>query len=541
MTPSRLFLEDLMERPFSTESTLLGDFLEGDIEVMPIESARVDAHDDSKCLFACEQDWDVDETLKEACLELIESVSGDSPEIVTCDEHAPEVVGKLLESPVLFLFSENNGFGFAETIVAMRAPKQSLKTVLIRPEENCPASCHLIPAGRFHYIPLRLNEPCLDDIVSCREFLNESPSESTDMDGECVDTPGLQFRRVLEEALDHEELGLIPQKLLKEASEIVKSQEARDFLLIMDKLSSSTNFVPSENHFIGIYNHAKSMFGESTVLDAIVDLAMARRPNSKRIERLYVSHLCHSSQAPKRRKGIEIVEQKLLHASDLRDSDDQDDMDVHLIAVMLDAFHEDGEHEQALEISESLLKRFPDSDVAIRNHARAMQRVEKYTQDEVLAEYRRALMCPDASDETAKFYSFALRHYGLLVDSVEAAAYACFLDLDDPKNFGALALAIAEAITPRNLRHRERSGRAIPDAINAEAASRCVAFVTGFQYDFDAKGLWQRAIDVLGVSVDEIEQLIDELGEPSRSERANFVKSLYDLLRSNVTQCNDKS
>lgn len=122
---------------------------------------------------------------------------------------------------------------------------------------------------------------------------------------------------------------------------------------------------------------------------------------------------------------------------------------VELLSLMLDAYHRDGRHAEAYQITTSLVEQHPESTAAIRNHARAMEKLGKFTRDEVIGEYRRSILVPAPDDTSATWYGQMLVKAGRWVDAVEAYLLACLLDLDESKCYAELALVISDIVRPK--------------------------------------------------------------------------------------------
>jgi tetratricopeptide (TPR) repeat protein len=115
---------------------------------------------------------------------------------------------------------------------------------------------------------------------------------------------------------------------------------------------------------------------------------------------------------------------------------------------MLDAYHEGNINEEALRITEALIRKFPDNSVMVRNHARSLQRNGQ--EAESLEWYQRALWCSNADDTSAVWFGNELHNRRRYADALEAYALACVLDPDDATNFAHVADEISRGMDERD-------------------------------------------------------------------------------------------
>ena len=203
---------------------------------------------------------------------------------------------------------------------------------------------------------------------------------------------------------------------------------------------------------------------------------------------------------------------------------------------MLDAYHRDGEHKEALEITNSLVEQFPENTIALRNQARAMNKLGGFATDAILETYRKAVIVKFPGDYSALWYGSFLSDIGRLVDSVEAHVYACTLDLDDPECFSRLAQIMSDVVQPRNVWQVNDENRPVPSFIDSESVIKSIMFAVDCPgYGASQKFICEQALRNIGFGIEELGIRLEEAGELTRTDRRNFVEPLYEKLKTGVT------
>jgi hypothetical protein len=221
-----------------------------------------------------------------------------------------------------------------------------------------------------------------------------------------------------------------------------------------------------------------------------------------------------------------------------------DSESLGLIAVMLDAFHEDGLHSDALAITSALVKQFGNYTTVARNHARALEHAGQPA--EVAMEwFVKAVQCPDVEDVSATFLAATLSSHDRDVDALEAYCLSALLDPSDGERFARVATGIAYALESR-LTSSDHSGRPLPEMVTGETVQ--VAILAGCSCDL----LIQDALDRCVRAAQQAELTSDFMvsamalraasanGEDSPlrmkvADRYAFVSELYAPLKSALT------
>jgi tetratricopeptide (TPR) repeat protein len=256
---------------------------------------------------------------------------------------------------------------------------------------------------------------------------------------------------------------------------------------------------------------------------------------------LRISHLSHSTDPADRALAKQIVQEKLgmqgnkseFSIENLNKINSESD----LLSYMLDAYHRDGLHDDALKIATELKEQFPQSSLALRNYARALEKKGESTIDELIVEYRKAIVCEDTDDTSALWYAGTLESANRLVDAVEALVFGCMLDLDESKSYARLAVRLSDIVQPRNLLRLTKTKRELPkEYLNEDIVKRCILLCRSCpNFGVEDKFLCESAMRNIGLTDDAIQELLDEVGSFSRRDRKEFVIPFYEAIQSNVT------
>lgn len=370
------------------------------------------------------------------------------------------------------------------------------------------------------------------------ENVNKSTTPSAD-NKENVAT--IDFtNKIIEDALDEAEESLVPKLIIERAEQAVRDEDLIYFLKCVQEFINLKTFLPSDREYLELFYLAKRIDARSKITKAILKLSREIFPESSRLITPYTSYLAHSTNSKDRQIAKEMV-QNFLNIKVIKGKVEIQNISTlakhtHLLSLMLDAYHRDGQHNEALEITSSLVSNFPDNTIALRNYARAMDKTGGYDQSQVLEEYRKAVIVPYPGDYSALWYAASLSEAGRLIDAVEAYLLACILDLDEPECFARLAIALSEVVQPRNLRKISNMEREIPSSINRHAVINCIILTIDCpSYGVEQKFSCESAMRNIGFGVSDLEEEMDKIGEMTRTDRRNFIEPLYEELKSRVT------
>ena len=231
-----------------------------------------------------------------------------------------------------------------------------------------------------------------------------------------------------------------------------------------------------------------------------------------------------------------IITEKKVSIGDLNSSSD-----IEILAFMLDAYHKDNEHQDALRITEALKKQIPENSIVLRNYARALDKVNK-PGNLILKWYRKALYCIPTDVITAKWYALKLKQENLIVDVVEVAIFACLLNVDRPESFAFLAVELSNLIQPQNTFILVNLKRKVPGSIDATLVIHITLLCESCNdYVYEHKIACEKALKNVGKDgVDRNNFYLNYYkgGDISRPDRAKFLYKLYNVFRSNVTDKN---
>lgn len=172
---------------------------------------------------------------------------------------------------------------------------------------------------------------------------------------------------------------------------------------------------------------------------------------------------------------------------------------------------------------------------------RELWKKRESTIDELIVEYRKAIVCEDPDDTSALWYAGTLESANRLVDAVEALVFGCMLDLDESKSYARLAVRLSDIIQPRNLLRLTKTKRELPkEYLNEDMVKKCILLCRSCSnFGVEDKFLCESAMRNIGLTDDAIQELLDEVGSFSRRDRREFVIPFYKVIQSNVTFSSD--
>ncbi|MDO5968869.1 hypothetical protein Q4Q35_03535 [Flavivirga aquimarina] len=350
----------------------------------------------------------------------------------------------------------------------------------------------------------------------------------------------LDIEGIVNEALEEAESDMIPKKLIAEAEDAVRGDRLIEFLECVKVFINLNTFQPTDSEFKDMYYLATRIDAGNRVIRAILEFGREIFPESSTLITPFVTYLAHSTEKDDRQRAKKIVENFFRIKQENSKTIIKDisvlGKNTHLLAIMLDAYHRDGQHEQAYEITSSLVEQFPENTIALRNHARAMNKLGKFSLEEVLEAYKKAINVEFPGDYSALWYGAALEEAGCLIDALEAHVYACSLDLDEPECFARLAKIISDIVQPRNLWRVNEMHRETPDFIDRETVIKCIMLAIDCpSHGASQKFLCEQAMRNIGLGNEELENRLDEVGELTRTDRRTFIEPLYERLKSHIT------
>ncbi len=353
----------------------------------------------------------------------------------------------------------------------------------------------------------------------------------------------LNPEEVISDALREAESGVLPKVLIDEAHRAVKEEDMLKFLESVQRFLSVRAFQPSEREFAELYSLAERLDARR-VSRAVLDIGLKVYPGSKYLTELRIGSLAHSTDPSEREEARRMVAGLLNLAIGNTDiivtNPDAVRNNIGLLALMLDAFHRDGKHDEALRITATLVEQFPNSSTALRNHARALEMKGGMTVDDLIESYRRAVLSDTVDDSSAAWFAGTLEGAGRLVDAAEALLLACMLDLDEAKNLALLAATLANILQPRNALMLQKARRALPEDCDEAVILRCILMSMSCpNFGTEQKFICETAMRNIGIGDSDVEEALYEYGEITRRDRREFVSGLYGKIQSPLTAQNE--
>ena len=288
---------------------------------------------------------------------------------------------------------------------------------------------------------------------------------------------GQDPHEVISQVLSQAERGQLPVDLVKRARELARLEQRTEFLGILAQLTSGPPSSISANAWKALAREAKGLDLPEEVRLSLLELALELRPRERATRSALLEELAHSENPVHRERArselLELLGITLSASGDVVIPKAIVRRDRQTVGIMLDAYHRDGLNDEAVAITKTLVSAYPDDTNIIRNHARALQRVDA-PREEYLSFYRDSITAPNVNAISTAWFGDALFNAGQLVDAIEAYLLGCILDPDAEYSFISAADCIA-----RVLRLRERSlpfgERDLPHEITIESVSQLLS------------------------------------------------------------------
>lgn len=216
----------------------------------------------------------------------------------------------------------------------------------------------------------------------------------------------------------------LPADLVKTAYEAAEAQDRVRFLEVLVEITEGSEVILEKRDYMRLSREA-TILGLPEARSPIMDLARSIYPHDEALLKLQLGQLAHSNLAADRQRardeyakilGISF-EGSQISVADLPLDDDA-------LGPMLDAYHADNLHEQALDIARIVVKRNPNSDTAMRNYARARDRVGLPSDDF----YLRAALMRGAGSQSVVWAGNRLHNSGRIDAALEMYLLACTMD-----------------------------------------------------------------------------------------------------------------
>lgn len=361
-----------------------------------------------------------------------------------------------------------------------------------------------------------------------------SPADSNAGDSSPLDT-------VLE-ALGKAERGELLTDLVKHAEAAGRQHNTRMFLEHVHKVLAQQGVGLAAGDYTRLAQGARGL-GLVEVANAVYEAGVAAHPHNDGLRAMYLGELAHSPDPRARERArAELLTACGLALSadgDLEIPDQFQGRAVTRVGVMLDAYHADRLHGEALRITTSLVERLPAATAIVRNHARALKEVGA-PQDEVTQWYRRAILCPDADNSSAQWFGNHMFNSQRYVDAVETYLLALTLDPEDATAFADLLHSGALA-RRRQLTGVRSQPREMPSELDAEffGTTLLAAFSCSVVTQRDHDDLMKHA-QLAEIAPEIIETAMSQQSGGAKvlsfQQRYEFARNYYEILRSPLTQ-----
>ena len=335
--------------------------------------------------------------------------------------------------------------------------------------------------------------------------------------------------------------------LTSAASDAAQAGDQKRFLQIVRRALERDS-----KTFSGRFFRQLAIFADRLGLDrvhlAIAQHASSADPSDQELARTYMSSLAHSGDRSNReraRQGLKDLLGIATGADGIQVPMTWDADLLSLFGIMMDAYHSDGMHEDALRIAEQAAKAYPGRSAVVRNYARSLDRAGRGV-DEVLAAHVESILCADADDVSALWLGSELSSRDRKVDAVEACVLSCLFEPDDCGGFASTAAAILDALRDA-LMPFARDPRTPPPEVNERLVVQFVAagLSCGVIRQKDVDTL-SKSCDRIGLKLTEVEAALKgkhsplptrlaDVTELDISERISLALRTYKLVRSSLT------
>ena len=345
--------------------------------------------------------------------------------------------------------------------------------------------------------------------------------------------------------------GNSPFDLIRQAEDYVQQQNIANFLEVVEKIFRMKMIRLTSAQYLTLIV-LTGRLGLDEVITAIFEYALEVYPTDSGIRRAQLNHFAHSPLPVYRSRA----RKELLTEIGLVIKDDGavvvpstfNYSSAALLGVMLDAYHRDQLHAEALKITTALIENHAGLTTVARNHARALMNAQ--LQEEALTWYQRAIWCSDVDDTSVAWLGSDLHNRERHVDALEAYVLACLTDPNDASYFAQAADELSVIMKESFLPNLPDARRKLPDAIynelthTAEQALLCALSCPDFSQD-DLQ-LCRRAASKMEEIDFELLLRLRMVGSVSAEEsglrlyslsaRVGFAKSVYGALKSSVTE-----
>jgi tetratricopeptide (TPR) repeat protein len=335
--------------------------------------------------------------------------------------------------------------------------------------------------------------------------------------------------------------GELPVDLFYRAHVGARQENRIEFLESLHQLmTGKTSEISSEN-WSTLASDALALQLEDVAL-VLYDQAIELRPNDQSIKRYQLSALAHSDDPGRRAKGrAELASLLGITFNDQEISVGSFPAErLSTVGVMLDAYHNDDLHEEALRLTTVLAETYPDNAIALRNHARALELTDHVAESDEF--YGKAMQASDADDTTANWYASKLLSDHRTADAVVMYLRAGLLDPDDARHFMSGANTLGYGLVTQAT-SSGRNGREFPK--DADASWVVSLVIAAYSCPTFSADLHEKSREVLQ-RIEMDTGLREQLADLRRGEEVDGDIQLYtrteriQLLHTLLSQFSDR-
>lgn len=341
----------------------------------------------------------------------------------------------------------------------------------------------------------------------------------------------------------------VPKRIISRAHEVAKRRTSihgatdpeitSDFVACVKEFFQISVFEPSPNEFVQMHWLANRL-DMRLVASAILDEGLRKYPKNRRLMARRLERLSHSDKPDVLEAAKnELTTELKLKPGSIDTSLAKDRFD--LLGLLLDVYDRQGEHHHALRIVTELKKgHAAPPPFILRNYARALERSQEATSDQIIEAYREAVLHPDEDDVAAKWLATFVREKNRLVDTIELSSLACLRDAEYGEYFAWLAYDLSAAIRPKRYAKVTAPTRTLPAAMRIEKEDVIKAILMArscANYDVSDQDLCELAMKRADIDFDEIEEHIQDESRQdyAQYEREDYAAGLYTQLQSSLT------
>lgn len=261
------------------------------------------------------------------------------------------------------------------------------------------------------------------------------PSENTDT----------AFQRAIAAAAQELASGAMPAELMRRAADARLKRDVGAFLRVLEQAATTTPGRISADQWNNLARYAENL-GLEPIVGPIYEQARRIFPEDASLRNSQLTSFAHSKDRDLRARARD----EFMREFGIRI--DEDGAHINQLpaepswkfGVMLDAFHRDKMHSEALQIASAFLQAFPDRTIPVRNYARALDNADRAA--ESLKYYELSVECLDVDDGSWSWFGSELFNRKWYVRAAMAYCRAAILDPGDATYYARTAQCLSWAL-----------------------------------------------------------------------------------------------